>query len=117
MDDDRPYFENEWDITLQRCPDARKNCNLASTGRCSVWFGFVYGCAHKFDPVGMMKWKSNSTTLPRHDARSLHERCDLICPDLPKMEPAQFNLAATPRATARRSPEARPGLHKQRARG
>jgi len=31
----------------------------------------------------MMKWKEQLN--PHRDARSLHERCDLICPDLPKV--------------------------------
>jgi hypothetical protein len=34
----------------------------------------------------MSKWMSNlKGDCPRRDARSLHERCDLICPDLPKV--------------------------------
>jgi hypothetical protein len=34
----------------------------------------------------MMKWKEqlNGNCL-RRDARNLSERCDLICPDLPKV--------------------------------
>ena len=34
----------------------------------------------------MMKWKEQlNGDCPRCDAHSLHERCDLICPDLPKV--------------------------------
>jgi hypothetical protein len=34
----------------------------------------------------MMKWKEQlNGDCPRRDARSLHERCDLICPELPKI--------------------------------
>ncbi len=30
-----------------------------------------------------MKWKEQlNGDCPRRDARSLHERCDLICPDV-----------------------------------
>jgi hypothetical protein len=35
--------------------------------------------------ANMMKWKGQlNGDFPKRDARSLHERCDLICPDLPK---------------------------------
>jgi hypothetical protein len=34
----------------------------------------------------MMKWKEQlNGDCPKRDALSLHERCDLICPDLPKI--------------------------------
>jgi len=34
----------------------------------------------------MMKWKEQlNGDCPRRDAPSLQERCDLICPDLPKV--------------------------------
>jgi len=34
----------------------------------------------------MMKWKKQlNGDCPRRGALSLHERCDLICPDLPKV--------------------------------
>jgi hypothetical protein len=34
----------------------------------------------------LMKWKEQlNGDCPRRDARSLHERCDLICPNLPKV--------------------------------
>ena len=34
----------------------------------------------------MMKWKEQlSADCPRLDAHSMTERCDLICPDLPKV--------------------------------
>jgi hypothetical protein len=34
----------------------------------------------------MMKWKEQlNGDCPRRDAQGLHERCDLICPDLPKI--------------------------------
>src|SRR5262245_58087006 len=33
----------------------------------------------------MSKWLSNlKGDCPKRDAHSLHERCDLVCPDLPK---------------------------------
>jgi hypothetical protein len=33
----------------------------------------------------MMKWKEQlNGDCPRRDEISLHERCDLICPDLPE---------------------------------
>jgi hypothetical protein len=36
--------------------------------------------------ANMMKWKEQlNGDCPRRDALSLHERCDLICPDLPKV--------------------------------
>ena len=32
-----------------------------------------------------MKWKEQlNGDCPKRDAQNLHERCDLICPDLPK---------------------------------
>ena len=35
----------------------------------------------------MMKWKEqlNGDCPRRRDAQGLHERCDLVCPDLPKV--------------------------------
>jgi len=34
----------------------------------------------------LMKWKDQlNGDCPKRDAHSLHERCDLICPDLPKV--------------------------------
>jgi hypothetical protein len=34
----------------------------------------------------MMKWKDQlNGDCPKQDAPQLHERCDLICPDLPKV--------------------------------
>jgi hypothetical protein len=34
----------------------------------------------------MMKWKEQlNGDCPKRDAHQLHERCDLICPDLPKV--------------------------------
>jgi hypothetical protein len=36
--------------------------------------------------ANMMKWKEQlNGDCPRRDALSLHERCDLICPNLPKV--------------------------------
>jgi hypothetical protein len=33
----------------------------------------------------MMKWKGQlKGDCPKRDAHNLHERCDLVCPDLPK---------------------------------
>jgi hypothetical protein len=34
----------------------------------------------------MMKWRNQlNGDCPKRDAAQLHERCDLICPDLPKV--------------------------------
>jgi hypothetical protein len=44
-------WKNDWDINLQKCAKLRENCNLVSIDCYSVWFGFVFGCADKFDPV------------------------------------------------------------------
>jgi hypothetical protein len=34
----------------------------------------------------MSKWLSDlKGDCPKRDAHSLHERCDLLCPDLPKV--------------------------------
>jgi len=34
----------------------------------------------------LMKWKQQlNGDCPKRDAHSLHERCDLVCPDLPKV--------------------------------
>jgi hypothetical protein len=34
----------------------------------------------------MMKWREQlNGDCPRRDAPQLHDRCDLICPDLPKV--------------------------------
>jgi hypothetical protein len=36
--------------------------------------------------ASMMKWKEQiNGDCPRRDAPQLHDRCDLICPDLPKV--------------------------------
>jgi hypothetical protein len=36
--------------------------------------------------ANMMKWKEQlNGDCPRRDAHSMMERCDLICPDLPKV--------------------------------
>jgi hypothetical protein len=40
-------------------------------------------CARKGN---MSKWLSDlKGDCPKRDAHSLHERCDLLCPDLPKV--------------------------------
>jgi hypothetical protein len=41
----------------------------------------------KYGRMGnMMKWKEQlNGDCAKRDARSLHERCDLVCPDLPKV--------------------------------
>jgi hypothetical protein len=34
----------------------------------------------------MMKWRDKlSADCPKRDAHGLHDRCDLVCPDLPKV--------------------------------
>jgi len=36
--------------------------------------------------ANMMKWKEQlNGDCPRRDARSMHEHCDLVCPDLPRV--------------------------------
>jgi hypothetical protein len=36
--------------------------------------------------ANMMKWKEQlNGDCPKRDAPQLHDRCDLICPDLPKV--------------------------------
>ena len=36
--------------------------------------------------ANMMKWKEQlNGDCPRRDAHSMHKRCDLVCPDLPKV--------------------------------
>ena len=36
--------------------------------------------------ANMMKWKEQlNGDCPRRDTHGMHERCDLICPDLPKV--------------------------------
>jgi hypothetical protein len=36
--------------------------------------------------ANMMKWKDQlNGDCPKRDAAQLHDRCDLICPDLPKV--------------------------------
>jgi hypothetical protein len=36
--------------------------------------------------ANMMKWKEQlKGDCPKRDAHQLHERCDLTCPDLPKV--------------------------------
>jgi len=36
--------------------------------------------------ANMMKWREQlNGDCPRRDAHSMHERCDLVCPDLPKV--------------------------------
>src|SRR5512133_4181865 len=36
--------------------------------------------------ANMMKWKEQlNGDCPKRDGHSMHERCDLVCPDLPKV--------------------------------
>jgi hypothetical protein len=36
--------------------------------------------------ANMMKWKEQlNGDCPNRDAHGMHERCDLVCPDLPKV--------------------------------
>jgi hypothetical protein len=36
--------------------------------------------------ANMMKWKEQlNGDCPKRDALQMHDRCDLICPDLPKV--------------------------------
>src|SRR5262249_32148795 len=47
----------------------------------------VHKLIEKYGRKGnMMKWKEQlNSDCPRRDAHSMHERCDLVCPDLPKV--------------------------------
>jgi hypothetical protein len=47
----------------------------------------VRGLIEKYgSKANMMKWKEQlNGDCPKRDAHGLHERCDLICPDLPKV--------------------------------
>ena len=47
----------------------------------------VHKLIEKYGRKGnMMKWKDQlNGDCPKQDAPQLHERCDLICPDLPKV--------------------------------
>jgi hypothetical protein len=50
--------------------------------------------------ANMIKWKEQlNGDCPRRDARSMHERCDLICPDLPKVLLAVTRICSDPRTT------------------
>jgi hypothetical protein len=51
MDDDHPHLEKDGSQALRRCAKVGENCILVSIDCCSVWFGFVFGCVDKFDPV------------------------------------------------------------------
>ena len=51
MDDDHPFLEKQiGHKPYGHVPKVGKNCNLVSIDY-SVWFGFVFGCVDKFDPV------------------------------------------------------------------
>jgi hypothetical protein len=47
----------------------------------------VHKLIEKYGRQGnMMRWKAQlNVACPERDAHSLHEPCDLICPDLPKV--------------------------------
>ena len=47
----------------------------------------VHSLIEKYGRRGhMMKWRNQlNGDCPKRDAAQLHERCDLICPDLPKV--------------------------------
>jgi hypothetical protein len=52
--------------------------------------GGHYGVARLIEKHGregsLMKWKEQlSADCPKRDAPQVHDRCDLICPDLPKV--------------------------------
>ena len=61
----------------------------------------VHKLIEKYGRKGnVMKWKEQlNGDCPKRDAHSLHERCDLICPDLPKV--LSNAVLAEPRPTAR----------------
>jgi hypothetical protein len=73
---------------------------LASLSLHGVWLSppHCWPVAHTLNhsclPIGgvasgkanMMKWKEQlNGDCPKRDAHSMHERCDLVCPDLPKV--------------------------------
>ena len=52
MDDDHPYLEKQMGHKpYGHMPKVGENCNRVSIDCYSVWFGFVFGCVGKFDPV------------------------------------------------------------------
>jgi len=50
MDDKDAFLEKQMGHKFYR-PAPRENCNLDSIDCCSVYFGFVFGCVDKVDPV------------------------------------------------------------------
>jgi hypothetical protein len=55
-----------------------------------LWMNFLSRIVRRVDCRGrkgnMMKWREMlNADCPKRDASQLHDRCDLICPDLPKV--------------------------------
>jgi hypothetical protein len=69
-------LEGKLDVLCVECT------KCARKGRYSV-----RGLIQKYgSKANMMKWKEQlNGDCPKRDAHGLHERCDLICPDLPKV--------------------------------
>ena len=69
-------IEGKLDVLRVECT------KCARKGRCQV-HKLIAKCGRNGN---MMKWKEQlNGDCPRRDAPSLQERCDLICPDLPKV--------------------------------
>jgi hypothetical protein len=61
---------------------------VRQAAQCIVRTGISRLTKHGAPPyrLNMMKWREQlNGDCPRRDAHSLQERCDLICPDLPKV--------------------------------
>jgi hypothetical protein len=69
-------IEGKLDVLRVECSRCQRN------GRYSV-----RKLIEKYGRKGhMMKWRELlNADCPRRDAPELHDRCDLICPDLPKV--------------------------------
>jgi hypothetical protein len=70
------YIEGKLDVLRVEC---------TKCSRRGVYY--VYRLIEKYGrKANMMKWKEQlNGDCPRRDALSLHERCDFICVDLPKV--------------------------------
>ena len=68
--------------------EGKLNVLRVECGRCGRKGRYnVRGLIEKYGREGhMMKWKEQlNGDCPKRDAPQLHDRCDLICPDLPKV--------------------------------
>jgi hypothetical protein len=67
---------------------ASSTCSVSSAPNAAVrGVYYLHSLIEKNGRKGnMMKWREQlNGDCPRRDAHSLQERCDLICPDLPKV--------------------------------